>query len=152
MIILQTHQRLVADYRLCGAFQFTSDKVYMKTGSSQCFCMRYRIGHKRCALLCQKRKHAGCRGSGIQIDKILRQNQPCRMRRHQLLGFYIDTCFLFHGRLMGHDRTVTCHCTAEDFHEFAGIVQRCDITAHRGFRSIQKLFYFCHRNTVFLFQ
>ena len=94
-------------------------------------------------------QHISGRRSRIQIYKILRLDQRCRISCDLLFFLDIKLGFLGYSRLISIDCMLQCHCAAKNPGQFSCLVKCCDISANRGFRCIQDIFQFCYRDTVF---
>ena len=94
-------------------------------------------------------QHISGSRSRIQIHKIFRTDQSCRIGCDLLFFFNIQLNFLGYGRLIGIDSMFQCHRTAKNPGQLPRLVKRRDVSADRRFRCIQDIFQFCYRNTVF---
>ena len=97
----------------------------------------------------QMLQHISGSRSRIQIHKIFRTDQSCRIGCDLLFFFNIQLNFLGYGRLIGIDSMFQCHRTAKNPGQLPRLVKRRDVSADRRFRCIQDIFQFCYRNTVF---
>ena len=78
-------------------------------------------------------QHISGSRSRIQIYKISRLDQRCRIGCDLLFFLDIKLGFLGYGRLIGIDCMLQCHCTAKNPGQFSCLVKRCDIPADRRF-------------------
>ena len=95
--------------------------------------------------------HMRCCRSRVEKNEIVRLNEGGRIFCDFPFGVAVQLIFLRNGVLVCRHLLTGFHGTAEYLFQFALLVERCDIAAHRRLRCIEKLLDLCHGDASLFF-
>ena len=153
MILLQRPYGLAAHHRFRGRLQFPSDQQNFLFHRHKPLRMGNGIGHKRNIFLSNIIQHiCGC-STRIQIYKVFRLYEGCRILCNPFFLLTVQILFLGYGIFIcRHLVPGGRHRAAKHFHQLPLPVKHGDIPAYGRFRSTQYLFGLRYGNASPFFQ